>query len=98
VFARDLRLRLAREHLERAADDDADLVDVEGCVQAMDAAADALDAWYEAGRRGVRPSGRLRRHRPVPVSTGARLLARPFYRWVHDPDGRPLRLRWAGDY
>ena len=95
VFARDLRLRLMREHLDRAEGDDADLVDVDGCVAAMDAAADALDAWYRNGRRGERPAGRLRRHEPAPVGTVNRVWATPIYKWLHDPDGRPLRLRIA---
>ena len=82
-----------REHLDRAEGDDGDLVDVDGCVAAMDGAADALDAWYRDGRRGERPAGRLRRHEPAPVGTVNRWWATPIYKWLHDPDGRPLRLR-----
>ncbi|MDF2967538.1 MAG: phospholipase D/Transphosphatidylase [Nocardioidaceae bacterium] len=98
TFARDLRLRLVREHLDREAGTDDDLVDPEACVAAMTAAADALDAWHAGGRKGERPPGRLRRHEPAPVRGLARMWAVPFYRWVHDPDGRPVRLRWSGAY
>jgi phosphatidylserine/phosphatidylglycerophosphate/cardiolipin synthase-like enzyme len=98
VFARDLRLRLVREHLDRADGDDDDLIDPDDCVSALDSAADALDAWHLDGRRGERPPGRLRRHEPTPVGMSIRLWATPVYRWLHDPDGRPLRLRRAGTY
>ena len=87
-----------REHLDRDDGDDDDLVDLDSCVAAMDAAADALDAWHRDGRRGERPPGRLRRHEPTPVGTVSRLWATPVYRWLHDPDGRPLRLRLSGGY
>src|SRR4029079_15061221 len=48
VFARDLRLRLLREHLDRAADgsEDDGLVDAETAVQAITASAEALDSWH----------------------------------------------------
>jgi phosphatidylserine/phosphatidylglycerophosphate/cardiolipin synthase-like enzyme len=98
TFARDLRLRLLREHLDRDDGDDADLLDPDTCVAALDAAADGLDAWYRGGRQGERPPGRLRRHEPRPVSRARRIWAAPVYRWLHDPDGRPLRLRWSGGY
>lgn len=98
VFARDLRLRLAREHLDRADGDDADLLDPESFVAALDTSAAALDAWHGGGRRGERPRGRLRTHEPEPVGRLARLWAGPVYRWVHDPDGRPLRLRLRGRF
>jgi phosphatidylserine/phosphatidylglycerophosphate/cardiolipin synthase-like enzyme len=95
VLARDLRLRLAREHLGRAADgsEDADLLDADSFVAALQASADALDAWYDGGKVGPRPSGRLRPHRPEQVGLLTRLWATPAYRLMVDPDGRPLRLR-----
>ena len=95
VFARDLRLQLAREHLERAADgsEDGDLIDPEDFVAALDRAANALQEWHDGGRRGPRPAGRVRPHRPEKLSRLTRLWATPLYRLVHDPDGRPLRLR-----
>jgi phosphatidylserine/phosphatidylglycerophosphate/cardiolipin synthase-like enzyme len=100
VFARDLRLQLAREHLDRAADgsEDGDLVDPERFVAALTASAEALDAWYAGGRRGPRPPGRLRPHRPERLSRFTRLWATPIYRLVDDPDGRPLRLRFRQSF
>jgi phosphatidylserine/phosphatidylglycerophosphate/cardiolipin synthase-like enzyme len=95
VFARDLRLQLAREHLDRAADgsEDDDLLDPERFVAALNASADALEAWHSGGRRGPRPPGRLRPHRPERLSLLTRVWATPVYRFLDDPDGRPLRLR-----
>ncbi|WP_219419827.1 phospholipase D family protein [Pseudonocardia nigra] len=98
AFARDLRLELMREHLDRAPGDDADLVDPGSAVRAMDAAADALDAWHRGGRVGPRPAGRIRHHRPERLPVRTRLWAVPLYRLLYDPDGRPLgdrlRHRW----
>ena len=98
VFARNLRLELAREHLGRAEHDDADLVDPVHFFDVMAAAADRLDAWHRSGRRGDRPDGQLRRRPEVNLSRGTRLFARPLYRFVYDPDGRPWRLRRAGRF
>jgi phosphatidylserine/phosphatidylglycerophosphate/cardiolipin synthase-like enzyme len=91
VYARELRLRLMAEHLDLATP--ADLVDPAGAVRAVDAAADALEEWHAAGRRGPRPPGRLRHHRPESLPLWTRLWAVPVYRAVYDPDGRPLRKR-----
>jgi phosphatidylserine/phosphatidylglycerophosphate/cardiolipin synthase-like enzyme len=95
TFARDLRLVLAREHLDRAVDgsEDADLLDPDSFVAAVEASAGALDAWYRGGRRGPRPPGRLRPHRPERLSPLTRLWATPVYRLLDDPDGRTLRMR-----
>ncbi|MDG4767974.1 phospholipase [Solwaraspora sp. WMMD406] len=95
VFARDLRLTLMREHLDRAADgsQDHDLLDPTDAVRAAGASADALDAWYAHGRRGPRPPGRLRRHDPAKLSTFTRAWATPPYHLFYDPDGRPRRMR-----
>jgi phosphatidylserine/phosphatidylglycerophosphate/cardiolipin synthase-like enzyme len=97
-FARDLRLRLMREHLDRADGDDDDLLDPDGAVAAVRAAADGLDAWHANGRVGPRPPGRLRPHRPEKLGLLTRLWAVPTYRIVYDPDGRSvrdrLRRRW----
>ena len=103
-FARDLRLRLLREHLDRAdgddgdGPDDADLLDPDDAVRAVRAAADALDAWCANGEKGPRPPGRLRPHRPEELGLLTRLWAVPVYRVVYDPDGRSvldrLRRRW----
>ena len=92
-FARELRLSLMREHLDRADGDDADLLDPEDAVEAVSRAAAELDAWHADGRRGPRPRGRLRTH---PRRTGGpvrRWLITPVYNLAYDPDGRPWRMR-----
>ncbi|TDB71857.1 phospholipase [Micromonospora sp. KC721] len=100
LFARELRLRLWREHLDRDPDgaQDADLLDPSSAVAAITAAADALQRWYDDGCRGPRPAGRLRPHRPERLHRLTRLWALPMYRLVYDPDGRPLRDRRAGTW
>ncbi|MEJ3746251.1 phospholipase D-like domain-containing protein [Actinomycetes bacterium KLBMP 9797] len=95
VFARDLRLRLLREHLDRAPDgaEDADLLDPASAVKAVTETAEALRAWHDGGRRGPRPPGRLIPHEPEQLPLWTRLWAVPAYRLVYDPDGRPRRDR-----
>jgi phosphatidylserine/phosphatidylglycerophosphate/cardiolipin synthase-like enzyme len=96
VFARDLRLRLLREHLDRAPDgaEDGDLIDPAAAVKAVTESAEALRAWHAAGRSGPRPPGRLVPHEPERTRWATRLWAVPAYRLVYDPDGRPWRSRW----
>ncbi|MGV0743407.1 phospholipase D family protein [Mycolicibacterium sp. XJ870] len=100
VFARDLRLRLLREHLDRAPDggEDDDLLDPVSVVAAVAASAQALQAWHDGGRAGPRPPGRLRPHQPERLGRLTRAWADPVYRAVYDPDGRSyrdrLRRRW----
>ncbi|WP_324275783.1 phospholipase D-like domain-containing protein [Blastococcus brunescens] len=95
TFARDLRLELAREHLDLAQDgsDDELLIDPERFVATLEARAASLAEWHENGRRGARPPGRLQRHRPEKLGRLTRLWATPVYRLLVDPDGRPLKLR-----
>jgi phosphatidylserine/phosphatidylglycerophosphate/cardiolipin synthase-like enzyme len=95
TFARDLRLALAREHLDLADDGSQDdqILDPERFVESLVASAEALDAWHEGGRKGPRPPGRLRPHRAERLPFFTRLWATPVYRLLDDPDGRPLRMR-----
>jgi phosphatidylserine/phosphatidylglycerophosphate/cardiolipin synthase-like enzyme len=92
VFARDLRLSLMREHLGIDAAEDG-LLDPVDAFERVRASADTLDAWHRDGRQGPRPPGRLRNHRLPPVTWWASIWARPLYRTIVDPDGRPRSLR-----
>lgn len=106
AFARDLRLALAAEHLDRLdevvdvglAAATADVLDPQGMFEAYAAHAARLDAWHAAGRTGPRPPGRLR-SLPVPhlTPTQRRWAAVPLD-LIHDPDGRPPALRRANRY
>jgi phosphatidylserine/phosphatidylglycerophosphate/cardiolipin synthase-like enzyme len=101
VFARDLRLRLWREHLGREPGDDADLVDPVRGFDAWRQTAAALDAWHRdraGGARTARPPGQVREHHPGRVQPWASWWAAPVYRTLVDPDGRPRRLRRAGRF
>jgi formyltetrahydrofolate-dependent phosphoribosylglycinamide formyltransferase len=91
-FARELRLELMREHLERV--DDHDLLDPDRAAVAVRRSAAALDRWYADGCRGPRPPGRLRSHRRrSPPSRWRRWALAPAYFALLDPDGRPWRLK-----
>lgn len=90
-FARELRLELLREHLDR--DNDDDLIDPQTAFQTIRASADRLQAWHDAGQPGERPPGRLRPYALPPISRATRAWAAPLYRTLADPDGRPPRLR-----
>jgi phosphatidylserine/phosphatidylglycerophosphate/cardiolipin synthase-like enzyme len=96
-FPRDLRLRLAAEHLGRDPADP-ELVDPDRWFAAWRASAAELEAWDRGGRRGPRPPGRVREHRPEAVPRWAGWWARPVYRWFVDPDGRPRALRGTAHF
>jgi hypothetical protein len=98
VFARDLRLRLLREHLDRAADgsEDGALVDPITAVDEMVTSAQILEDWHQSGREGPRPPGRLRPHEIERVDPLTRLWAEPAYRVIFDPDGRSYADRLRG--
>lgn len=108
-YARRLRLTLAAEHLDRLDPDrlshldeveDADLLDLMAdCRTGAEMfaryaeCADALESWHAAGCVGPRPAGRLRRLPEPALSLPRQILALPWYRYLHDPDGRPLRMQ-----
>jgi phosphatidylserine/phosphatidylglycerophosphate/cardiolipin synthase-like enzyme len=97
-FARDLRLALAREHLDRAEGDDADLLDPVSVFDAFAQTAERLEQWHADGQRGERPPGRLRPYRQDPIPRRTRAWATPLYRTFYDPDGRPRQLRRRNEY
>ena len=101
VFARDLRLTLGREHLGRKDGDDDDLVDPVSFFDAFAECAAELEQWHvdqAVGQAGPRPQGQLRRHVDVRPSRFRQAWARPLFRAVYDPDGRPWRLRRSRQY
>ncbi|MFI6325572.1 phospholipase [Nonomuraea sp. NPDC050556] len=95
LFARELRLRLAAEHLDR---DVADLDDPGKAFRAFAETAAALDAWHAGGCRGPHPPGRIRVHPRPELGRFMRRLAVPLYRLVVDPDGRPPHLRRSNTF
>ena len=101
AYARDLRLTLAAEHLDRLdgvaehglAEVMADCLDPAGMFDAYADTARRLEEWHASGGTGERPPGRLR---PLPMPALTALQQR----WgrlpldlVHDPDGRPRTIR-----
>ncbi len=106
AYARDLRLTLAAEHLDRLDEvaehgleaTMADCLDPVGMFEEYAAHAAVLEDWHAGGRQGARPPGRLRRL-PIPQLTPLqRKWAAPLLEIVHDPDGRPRALRKADRY
>ncbi|MEO8556945.1 MAG: phospholipase D family protein [Actinomycetota bacterium] len=91
-YARTLRLTLAGEHLDRTDPLD-DLRDPARTFSAFAECAAQLQGWYDDGRRGPRPPGRLRPVVDAPQGRFTRAWAGVLYRLVYDPDGRPLHLR-----
>jgi phosphatidylserine/phosphatidylglycerophosphate/cardiolipin synthase-like enzyme len=98
TFAAELRLRLAREHLDRADGDDRDLRDPADAFDAFAESARRLDAWVRSGRTGSRPAGRLRPYALASPDPVTRLWATPLYRTLLDPDARPRRLRGTAQF
>ena len=95
MFARELRLQLAREHLDRDGADDADLLDPIGAFAAFADSARRLQHWHDHGRTGPRPPGRLRPYAAARLTRRTLAWATPLYRIVADPDARPGPLRRA---
>ncbi len=92
-FARELRLKLGCEHLGRAGDDVADLVDPVEAFSAFAASATRLDQWHRSGRNGPRPAGQLREYAVPQLGVLTRAWTTPPYRLFFDPDGRSLADR-----
>jgi phosphatidylserine/phosphatidylglycerophosphate/cardiolipin synthase-like enzyme len=93
TFARQLRLELWHEHLDRDSDSDEGLLSPADAFDVMAASAQALQAWHDGGKVGPRPPGRLRPHAPETVPRRHRSWALPVSRAVYDPDGSGLRDR-----
>jgi phosphatidylserine/phosphatidylglycerophosphate/cardiolipin synthase-like enzyme len=91
TYARELRLQLMSEHLQRR--DDKGLVDPLAAFGELRRSATALQTWYDRGRAGPRPPGRLRPLRDPTLPTMTRRWATPAYHRLYDPDGRPHALR-----
>lgn len=103
ALARDLRLRLAAEHLGRLGPE-GESPAMDDCTTGADLfrayahSAERLDAWHQAGRQGPRPAGRLRALDVPSVPRWQRSWATLALDLVHDPDGRPRRLRQRDAY
>ena len=97
-FARDLRLRLWREHLGRHEGDDRGLLDPAEAWAAFKMAADAVETWHASGEQDPRPPGRVRPHPRIRPSRLTRLWAEPLYRIIYDPDARSGAMRSAGEW
>jgi phosphatidylserine/phosphatidylglycerophosphate/cardiolipin synthase-like enzyme len=99
-YARRLRLTLAAEHLDRgeSLDDVDDCLDGAGMFAAYVRSAQRLDDWHAGGREGPRPPGRLRRLQPPRMGRLQRAAALVPYLLLHDPDGRPRRLRGTEEF
>ncbi|HYP44043.1 MAG TPA: phospholipase D-like domain-containing protein [Propionibacteriaceae bacterium] len=76
----------------------ADCVSGPGMFEAFAASGARLQAWHDRGRDGPRPPGRLRPLDLPRLSALTRLWARPMYRLLLDPDGRPRELRRRGEF
>jgi len=97
-FARELRLELAREHLDRVEGDEDDLLDPVSAFDAFAASADRLQRWHDGDRHDERPPGRLRPYHQDPLSRRTTAWAGLLYRGFYDPDGRPLRMRRRDEF
>ncbi|HEX9551746.1 MAG TPA: phospholipase D family protein [Streptosporangiaceae bacterium] len=94
-FARALRLTLSQEHLGTELDPAATAAQT---YAAFWRSASDTDAWHANGRRGPRPPGRLRHYHAPHLTSWQRAIARPLYRFVYDPDGRPHGMRRRGEF
>ncbi len=97
-FPRDVRLTLAREHLDRADGDDADLLDPVSAFEAFRRSAQGLERWHEGGRVGPRPPGSLRPYVMTTIPPVDAAVGRVVYDYADDPDGRPRALRGTSEF
>jgi len=91
-FARELRLSLWAEHLGRSSEDP-ELLTLSNSAVLWRKVGQELEEWRSNPDGENRPPSRIRAHVVEPVPSGSRLWAGLAYRFVFDPDGRPLRLR-----
>jgi phosphatidylserine/phosphatidylglycerophosphate/cardiolipin synthase-like enzyme len=75
-----------------------DLLDPKAVFEAFAESAKNLDAWHRGGRQGPRPPGQLRTYQVPQLSRWTRTWAALPYRLIYDPDGRPRRMRRAGQF
>jgi len=92
-FARDLRLRLAAEHLGRDSGECDELIDPDSAFEAFARSARDLRQWHDDNGTGPRPKGRLLSVDDQKISALTRAWATPVYRILYDPDGRPRKDR-----
>ncbi len=97
VFARELRLELATEHLGRPAEEVEDLIDPASMFRAFVESAEQLEQWRRQPH-GPRPSGQLVPYPEPRLSRATRVWSEVMYRLIYDPDGRPLRMRWRHQF
>ena len=71
-------------------------VDLDAMFETFARSARALQGWYDGGRRGPRPPGRLRPLDDQQIPSRSRWWAEPLYRTVYDPDARSIRARVRG--
>jgi phosphatidylserine/phosphatidylglycerophosphate/cardiolipin synthase-like enzyme len=96
AFARSLRIDFAREHLDLGSDES--LIAPADAFDSFARSAAALEQWHRTGRSGPRPPGRLRPYTLPSLGPVSLRWARPLYRTVYDPDGRPRHLRRSGAF
>ena len=98
TFAARLRTTLACEHLDLGPDRADEISDPAALFHAFRESAAGLQRWWDRGRTGTRPPGRLRPLATSRLPLHTRLWAGPVCRLVFDPDGRRPLDRWRNRY